>query len=109
MFPRTAIQPPHEGLKTMKNEISHSAGGTVFAGPKAMNVFSAITIAHALKLYAETKMQVNRAYTPTAMLKAASSMTGKTFKRGQYMEAYKALMQLAEKEKAEVAAEMAQE
>ena len=32
-------------------------------------------------------MQVNRAYTPTAMLKAASGITGKTYKRGQHQQA----------------------
>ena len=32
-------------------------------------------------------MKVNRAYTPTRMLQVASSLTGKTYKRGQYAQA----------------------
>lgn len=58
-----------------------------FVGPDAVEMFRAFAIAQALRLYAKTGMQANRAYTPTAMLKAASSITGKKYKRGQYVQA----------------------
>lgn len=47
----------------------------------------ALTIRKALQLYAKTGMQVNRAYTPTAMLRVAGEITGKKYKRGQYTQA----------------------
>lgn len=55
------------------------------------NVFAlrALTIAKALELYADTKLMVNRAYTPSAMLKAANGLTGKLYKRGEYRRAAK--------------------
>lgn len=57
------------------------------------NVFAirALTIAKALELYADTRMKANRAYTPTAMLKAAKEITGSTFKRGEYKQAATAI------------------
>lgn len=73
--------------------------GTSFSGSD-VNIFRAIVIASALELYAKTGMQANRAYTPTAMLKAAAEMTGRTFKRGQYTEAATALRALADAAKA---------
>ena len=61
---------------------------TVFGGAPAVRVYQATVIASALKLYANTKMMVNRAYTPKKMLETATSITGKTYKRGQYMIAH---------------------
>lgn len=69
------------------SEITISAGGTVFAGPDAVRLFQARTIARALRLYAATGMRANRAYTPSAMLKAAGSITGKRYPRGWYIQA----------------------
>ena len=66
-------------------------GSIVFSGTDAVNVFRCEVIASALRLYAKSKMQVNRAYTPTAMLRAAEQLTGCKFKRGQYHEAADAL------------------
>lgn len=63
-------------------------GSTVFAGKAAVNVYQAIVLASALKLYANTGMKANRAYTPSNMLKTAESITGKKYKRGQYMVAH---------------------
>lgn len=60
---------------------------TTFTGPAATSTFQAVTLKSALKLYAKTGMRVNRAYTPTAMLKTAGKITGATYKRGQYAEA----------------------
>lgn len=52
-----------------------------------------VVIANALRFYARTGMRVNRAYTPTAMLRAATELTGKKFKRGQYLAAAEAIME----------------
>ena len=60
---------------------------TSFVGPDAVALFRAATIVSALRLYAKTGMKPNRMWTPTAMLKAASAITGKTYKRGQYEQA----------------------
>jgi hypothetical protein len=65
-----------------------------FTGRPAVSVFQCKVIASALRLYASTGMKVNRAYTPTNMLRTASALTGKTFKRGQYEEAAVALTEL---------------
>jgi len=64
---------------------------TTFSGPAGVATFRAVAIKSALRMYANTGMQVNRAYTPKAMLAAASEITGKPFKRGQYKEAIAAL------------------
>ena len=56
-------------------------------------VYQALVIARALKLYAKTGIKANRAYTPTNMLRMATKITGKSFKRGQYMEAHDAIME----------------
>ena len=60
------------------------------------NTFQALAIMHALRLYAKTKMQVNRAYTPTAMLGMAARITGQHFKRGQYIQAADAIAVMLE-------------
>jgi hypothetical protein len=67
------------------SEITHHAsGGITFSGPDAVALYRAAAIWSGLRMYARSRMQPNRAYTPTAMLKAAGSITGKTYKRGQY-------------------------
>jgi hypothetical protein len=71
----------------MTGTIEHTSGCTSFVGRPAVEVFRAKAIASACDLYAKTGMQVNRAYTPTNMLKAAASITGKTYKRGQHKQA----------------------
>lgn len=86
----------------MTDQVIHSAGGTMFSGPGAVNIFRARVIASGLRLYAKTGMKPNRAYTPTNMLRAASEMTGQKFKRGQYEEAAAALTALADKANAEI-------
>ena len=67
--------------------IHHAGGGTTLAGPDAVALYRATALWSALGLYARTQMKVNRAWTPTAMLKAAGTITGKTYKRGQYGQA----------------------
>lgn len=64
---------------------------TQFNGPDAVSVYQVLVIASALRLYAKTGMKANRAYTPTAMLAAAKRITGRAFKRGQYVQAADAL------------------
>jgi hypothetical protein len=54
--------------------------------------YQAVVVAKALKLYAKTGMKANRAYTPTNMLRTAGNITGKKYKRGQYMVAHDDLM-----------------
>lgn len=57
---------------------------TAFVGKEEVGIARAIIIKHACKMWATHKMQANRAYTPTAMLTAASGITGKVYKRGQH-------------------------
>ena len=59
----------------------------VFEGPNGVATYRAIAIKSGLKLYADTGMKPNRAWTPTAMLATAGNITGKTYKRGQFREA----------------------
>jgi len=54
-------------------------------------VYRAIVICNALTLYAKTGIKANTAYTPTAMMRAATEITGKKFKARAYMEAAAAL------------------
>ena len=56
-----------------------------------MGMYQAIVIASALELYAKTRIQANRAYTPMAMLRKANEITGGNYKRGQYLLAAVAL------------------
>jgi hypothetical protein len=62
-------------------------GGITFAGPDAVALYRATAIEHGLRLYAKTGMKPNRAWTPSAMLQAATGITGKPYKRGQYVKA----------------------
>jgi hypothetical protein len=55
-----------------------------FSGPAGVTTYRAIALKHGLKLYADCGIKPNRMWTPTAMLKAAGGITGKTYKRGQY-------------------------
>lgn len=75
---------------------------TGYVGEKAVECYRAYVIASALKLYADTGMKANRAYTPTAMLKAANEITGHVYRRGQYNAAAMALIEWADKRKAEL-------
>ena len=69
--------------------LTYHADGSAssFVGRDAVSLFAAAALQSALGLYAKTGMMVNRAYTPSAMLAAASRTTGKTYKRGQYQQA----------------------
>lgn len=69
---------------------------TTFNGPAGVSIFRATALASGLRLYAKTGMKPNRAWTPTAMLKTAESITGLKFKRGEYEKAAQALTLFAE-------------
>jgi len=58
------------------------------------NLYRALAIAKALKLYDNIGMKVNKAYTPTAMLRSAARITGNNYKRGEYMKAHDDIMEL---------------
>lgn len=75
------------------------SGATVFAGEAAVNVYRAIALASALKLYANTGMKANRMWTPTNMLSTATSITGKKYKRGEYMTAHTDLKAWADEQR----------
>lgn len=60
----------------------------IFTGTEQTRCFAAIALKHAIRLYVKTGMKANRAYTPAAMLQAASGYTGKTYKRGQLQQAH---------------------
>jgi hypothetical protein len=59
----------------------------MFVGPDAVALFRATAIASGLRLYAKTGMKPNRAWSPTAMLAAATGITGKKYKRGEHQKA----------------------
>jgi hypothetical protein len=61
---------------------------TTFSGPAQVNTFVMITLKSAIKLYIQTGMKANRAYTPTNMLAKAGELLGKTYKRGQLQQAH---------------------
>jgi hypothetical protein len=56
----------------------------VFTGADGVQTYRAITLKHALRLYAKAGIKPNRMWTPTNMLKAAGIITGRTYRRGQY-------------------------
>lgn len=61
----------------------------VFEGKAGVDTYRAITLKHAIAFYAKTGMKVNRAYTPTNMLRAAGEITGCKYRpsREQYAKA----------------------
>jgi len=53
--------------------------------------FQCLVLAAAIDLYASTGIKANSSYTPSNMLRTATSITGKKFKRGQFEAASEAL------------------
>lgn len=53
--------------------------------------YQAVVLKAALKLYRDTGMKANRAYTPKNMMATASKITGETFKPRDYSGAIAAL------------------
>lgn len=58
-----------------------------FSGPKGVQTYQAIALRQGLKLYAACGIKPNRTWTPTNMLRAAGQITGKSYKRGEYLRA----------------------
>lgn len=58
-------------------------------------VFQTLALASALELYAKAKIQVNRAYTPSAMIQTAKNLTGLPFKARDYTGTAFALRRIA--------------
>jgi hypothetical protein len=65
------------------SEIRTVEDDTTFAAEDAAAMYRADALASCLLLYAKFGKRPNRAWTPTAMLAAASKITGRTYKRGQ--------------------------
>lgn len=94
----------------MADSITYDSNGDArsFNGRGAVNVFAMAAIAAALRLYAKTGMQVNRAYTPTAMMRAARAHLGDTakgIKARDYLGMSYALSARVQTEKARIAEE----
>ena len=68
-----------------ESSIHYGKSFTAFDGPDAVAYFRATVIYHGLRLYAKTGMKPNRAYSPSAMLRVAGEITGKSYKRGEYL------------------------
>ncbi len=56
-----------------ESRITYDSNGDAraFVGPEAVNVFAMAALSSGLRLYAATGMKPNRAWTPTAMMRAA--------------------------------------
>lgn len=86
---------------TTESYIEYSKHGTTsFVGKDAVSFYAAAVLASALKLYGEHHIKANRAYTPKNMLAAATRITGKTYKRGAYLQASEDVRQWAQTMKA---------
>jgi hypothetical protein len=59
-------------------------GGILISGDST-RIYQMMVIAAALRLYAKSGMKVNRNYTPNAMMRAATHLTGARFKPRQYL------------------------
>lgn len=63
----------------------------VFSGQAGVATYQAVAIKSGLRLYSKTGMKPNRAWSPSAMMKTAASITGKKFKSRDYAGAIEAL------------------
>jgi outer membrane protein assembly factor BamD (BamD/ComL family) len=59
----------------------------VFSERDGVATFQAIALKHGLALYAKAHIKPNSAWTPTRMLKLATSFTKVPYKRGRYKQA----------------------
>lgn len=66
----------------MTDQITLTDGGTMFSGPDSVNLFRAVTLGSALKMYARCGMIPTRGMTITGLLQLASEYTGKNYGRG---------------------------
>ena len=88
---------PHEKEQTY---LERTHGGQVFVGSD-QDIFRALMLASSLGIYEKTGMIPTRGFTATKMLKAASGLTGNTYKRGEYVLAALELATLADVLKSE--------
>jgi hypothetical protein len=93
--------------QAMKDQITYSADGnaTMFIGRGAVNLYAITVLASALRFYDKTAMRVTRAYTPTAMMRAARGHLGEAatgIKAREYSRMADALTSLAQAEKARI-------
>lgn len=79
----------------MSDYSERTNGGHSFTGSD-INIYRAIVLASALRLYANTGMRTNRAYTPKRMMAVAAEITGQTFKARDYAGAAAALTAVAD-------------
>jgi hypothetical protein len=66
-------------------EYRSNGDAAAFVGPDAVAVYAAATLASSMRLYAKTGMRASRFHTPSAMLKRAGEICGKTYKRNQML------------------------
>ena len=95
--------------RVMKDEITYTENGDAssFSGRGAVRVYAMATIASSLMFYVKTGLRVNRAYTPTAMMRAARIYLGEsanTIKARDYSGMADALQYRIEQEKERIAA-----
>jgi hypothetical protein len=72
---------------TTDSHIEVTADAMVFVGADAVALYRATALIVALRMYASCRLRANRAWTPSAMLRMAERFTGKSYKRGHYLEA----------------------
>lgn len=65
----------------------HEHGGATFVGPDAVNLFRAMALKAALNMYARCKMIPTPGVTATMLLEMAGEYSGKTYQRGEHMNA----------------------
>ncbi len=75
--------------------LERTRNGQSFSGSD-VNIFAVTSLAMGMRLYAKTGMKPSRSWTPTNMLKTASTYTGKTYKRGQFAQAAADLLAYAD-------------
>lgn len=64
--------------------VVHEGGGMTFSGD-GVRLYQAIALRSGLMMYAKCRMKPNRAWTPTAMLRAVEAiLPGKHYRRGEY-------------------------
>lgn len=84
----------------MSDWTERTNAGTTFTGSD-VGVYRAVVIANALRFYARTGFKVNRAYTPSNMMRAAREITGQAFRPRDYTGAADALSSWANTRKGE--------
>ncbi len=82
--------------KPDQSEIVRTDGGTSYVGKDAVSMFRTRMLVSALRMYSKSGMIATRGLTPTKMLKLATEITRKPYKRGEYLVAADDLQEHAE-------------